>query len=312
MGGRDAPVLHGVSVCVGAGQILGIAGESGSGKTMAGLALMGLLPSGARASGRAVLDGRDLLALPAREMRRARGRDVAMVFQDPLSSLHPMLTIGHQLTDHVRHHRGLTRTEAAAHAKLLLERVHLPGTDRMLKTYPHQLSGGMRQRIAIAMALACEPKLIIADEPTTALDVTVQAGILALLDDLRRNSGVAIVVITHDLGVLSSVADKIAVFYAGRVIEQSECAADIFRSPRHPYTRALLDALPAHANSSDGGRLRPMPGAPPVIGDEVPGCAFHSRCEFAQDCCRDAIPDLQVGAAGHELACFVDPWRAQP
>lgn len=302
--GRYLPVLVDVNLALEAGQILGVAGESGSGKTMTGLSVLQLLPPGARREGAITLEGRNLLELSPRQMREVRGRDVAMVFQDPMSSLHPMLQIGRQLTDHLIKHRKVSRAVAKARAVELLEQVRLPSPERTLKAYPHQLSGGMRQRVAIAIALACDPKVLIADEPTTALDVTVQAGILALLDTLRRETGVGILVITHDLGVLSSIADDLAVFYAGRVIEQAP-ASDVFRRPTHPYTSALLAALP-HVAGADGGlALRPMRGTPPGIGEWPTGCAFAPRCEHAVDECQTGVPGLDEVAAGHDVACFV-------
>ena len=236
-------VVDGIDYHVEPGEVFGIAGESGSGKTMSVLALLGLLPPGAAVEGSAVFAGRDLLRLPPRELRRICGRELAMVFQDPMTSLHPMLSVGTQLTEHVRSHLGLGRSAAAARALELLREVRIPDPEGALHAFPHQFSGGMRQRIAIAIALACRPKLLVADEPTTALDVTVQAGIIRLLDRLRRESGLAIVLISHDLGVLSAIADRVAVFYAGRIVEAG-VRADVLARPRHPYTRGLLDALP--------------------------------------------------------------------
>jgi oligopeptide transport system ATP-binding protein len=303
VGGRRTPVLVDVNLSIDAGQVLGIAGESGSGKTMTGLAVLRLLPDGAVCEGSIRLDGRELLTLGDREIRQVRGGEVAMVFQDPTSSLHPMLPVGRQLTDHLRRHRGLSRKAASARAAELLGKVRLPDPERTLRAYPHQLSGGMRQRVAIAVALACEPKLIIADEPTTALDVTVQAGILELLDALRAETGVGIVMITHNLGVLSSVADELAVFYAGRIIERS-ASRRIFGGPQHPYTRALLAALPhPDAGPADRG-LRPMPGAPPALGEWPRGCAFAPRCPERHAPCDEHVPPLLDTEAGHEVACF--------
>ncbi|MDH6198576.1 oligopeptide transport system ATP-binding protein [Mycobacterium frederiksbergense] len=302
--GTYQPVLVDVNLTLAEGQILGVAGESGSGKTMTGLSVLRLLPSGARHTGSITLNGRELLELSPRRMREVRGRDVAMVFQDPMSSLHPMLTVGRQLTDHLIKHRKVSRAVAKARAVELLEQVRLPSPERTLKAYPHQLSGGMRQRVAIAIALACEPKVLIADEPTTALDVTVQAGILQLLDTLRSETGVGIMVITHDLGVLSSVADDLAVFYAGRIIEQAP-AAEVFRRPTHPYTSALLAALPHVEDANGEFGLRPLRGAPPGIGEWPEGCVFAPRCERAVQECQTRIPDLDNVADGHSVACFV-------
>src|SRR5436190_22399110 len=246
------------------GEVFGVAGESGSGKTMSMLALLGLLPDRAVVEGSARFEGRDLLRLPRRELRALAGREVAMVFQDPTTSLHPMLSIGRQLTEHVRRHLRVGRRAAAARAAALLDDVRIPDPESALRAYPHQFSGGMRQRIAIAIALACRPKLLIADEPTTALDVTVQAGILRLLDRLRHEHELAVVLITHDVGVLSAVADRVSIFYAGRIVE-SGARAEVLQRPRHPYTRALLDALP-HPESAKERALVAIGGAAPSPG----------------------------------------------
>ena len=298
-------IVDGIDYDVAAGEVFGIAGESGSGKTMSVLALMGLLPAGAQVDGRALFQGRDLLRLPRRELRRICGRELAMVFQDPMTSLHPMLSIGTQLTEHVRRHLELGRRDAAERALELLREVRIPDPDRALAAFPHQFSGGMRQRIAIAIALVCEPRLLIADEPTTALDVTVQAGIIRLLDRLRRESGLAIVLITHDLGVLSAIADRVAVFYAGRVVELGP-RADVLGAPRHPYTRGLLDALP-HPEAA-AAPLVAIPGGPPSPSRIPPGCAFHPRCRYAEPVSREVVPELRA-VDGRLLACHVDPFR---
>jgi oligopeptide/dipeptide ABC transporter ATP-binding protein len=269
------------------------------------LALLGLLPEGAVVGGRVRFEDRELLGLPTSRLRRIAGRDLAMVFQDPLTSLHPMLSIGRQLTEHVRIHLGLDRRAAERRALELLEEVRIPDGAAALRAYPHQFSGGMRQRIAIAIALACRPKLLIADEPTTALDVTVQAGILRLLDRLRRESDLAVVLITHDLGVLSAIADRVSIFYAGRVVESGP-RQDVLQRPRHPYTRALLDALP-HPESARDQPLVAIAGSPPSPGGIPPGCAFHPRCAFAADNCRVEVPPL-LRVHGRALACPVDPF----
>jgi oligopeptide transport system ATP-binding protein len=300
-----ATVVDGIDYRIEPGEVFGIAGESGSGKTMSVLALMGLLPQGATVEGQAVFEGRDLLRLPASALRRICGRELAMVFQDPMTSLHPMLSIGTQLTEHVRLHLGLGRRAATELAVEALREVRIPDPQSALEAFPHQFSGGMRQRIAIAVALACRPKLLVADEPTTALDVTVQAGIIRLLDRLRSESGLTIVLITHDLGVLSSIADRVAVFYAGRVVEAGP-RIDVLGHPRHPYTRGLLDALP-HPEAA-ATPLIAIQGAPPTPRRIPPGCAFHPRCRYAQASCREAIPPL-VPVNGRALACPVDPLR---
>jgi oligopeptide/dipeptide ABC transporter ATP-binding protein len=301
-------IVDGVDYAVEAGEVFGVAGESGSGKTISMLALLGLLPSGAHVDGRAQFGGRDLLRLPRRALRDVSGRDVAMVFQDPMTSLHPMLSVGKQLTEHVRRHLGLDRAAAEKRAIELLEEVRIPGPRSALHAYPHQFSGGMRQRIAIAVALACGPKLLIADEPTTALDVTVQAGILRLLDRLRRENDLSVVLITHDLGVMSSIADRISIFYAGRVVESGP-RADVLQKPRHPYTKALLDALP-HPEAGDRP-LVAIEGAPPSPARIPSGCAFHPRCPYATEQSRVEVPSLVEIGGGRRLACHNDPFRAE-
>jgi oligopeptide/dipeptide ABC transporter ATP-binding protein len=297
-------VVDGVDYRVERGEVFGVAGESGSGKTMSMLALLGVLPDGAAVEGSVRFDGLDLLGLTGARRRQLAGRDLAMVFQDPMTSLHPMLTVGRQLTEHVRLHLGFDRRAAARRALELLEQVRIPDGREALRAYPHQFSGGMRQRIAIAIALACRPKLLIADEPTTALDVTVQAGILRLLDRLRRENDLAVILITHDLGVMSAIADRVSIFYAGRVVESGP-REDVLRRPRHPYTRALLDALP-HPELRRDAPLVAIAGSPPSPGGIPPGCAFHPRCAFAQEACRTDVPEL-VRVDGRALACPVDP-----
>ncbi|MEV4096168.1 ABC transporter ATP-binding protein [Streptosporangium saharense] len=239
----DREILRGVDLDLRPGRVHGLAGESGSGKTMTGLAVLGLLPHGARATGRIALGERDLLGMSAKELNKVRGGEVAMVFQDPATSMHPMLTIGRQLTEHMRHHLGLGRKEARARAIELLGQVRIPGAASAIDRYPHQFSGGMRQRVAIAIALACSPKVLIADEPTTALDVTVQAGVLRLLRGLCDDLGLAVLLVTHDLGVMSAVADEVSVMKEGLVVETGP-RGRVLRDPEHPYTRALLDSLP--------------------------------------------------------------------
>jgi oligopeptide/dipeptide ABC transporter ATP-binding protein len=300
-------IVDDVDYAVEQGRVFGVAGESGSGKTISVLALMQLLPAGARTSGLARYDGHDLLSLRSRALRRVRGAELAMVFQDPLTSLHPMLSIGKQLTEHVRSHEGASRSAAAKRAVELLEEVRIPDPERALHGYPHQFSGGMRQRIAIAIALAARPKLLIADEPTTALDVTVQAGILRLLDRLRRENGLSVILITHDLGVMSSIADEVAIFYAGRIVESGP-THDLLTAPRHPYTRALLDALP-HPEAAEGTALVAIPGSPPTPRARPSGCAFHPRCPYASEQSRAEVPPLVAVSESRLLACHVDPFK---
>jgi oligopeptide/dipeptide ABC transporter ATP-binding protein len=306
--GRSGPltIVDGVDLRVEQGQMFGVAGESGSGKTMSMLALLGLLPDGAEVEGSARFEGVELLGLPRRRLRDISGRDVAMVFQDPMTSLHPMLSIGRQLTEHVQRHLGLDRRAADVRAVELLDEVRIPGAESALHAFPHQFSGGMRQRIAIAIALACRPKLLIADEPTTALDVTVQAGILRLLDRLRRENDLAVVLITHDLGVMSALADRVSIFYAGRIVE-SGAREDVLRRPHHPYTRALLDALP-HPEAAEDQPLVAIAGSPPSPESIPAGCAFHPRCAYVQESCRLEVPPL-VAAGDRLLACPVEPLR---
>ncbi len=241
--GAGDPLVSDVSFTVEAGEVVGVVGESGSGKTLTGLSLLGLLPDGLTATGSLRFEGRELLTQSRREWERTRGAEIAMVLQDPSSSLHPMLKLGEQLTDHLRLHLGLGKVEARARAIELLERVHLHEPERLLTQYPHQLSGGMKQRVSIAIALACGPELLIADEPTTALDANIRTGIIALLDELRRESGMGIIFVTHDLAMLSSIADRLNVFRTGEIVESGEAEA-VFRTPKHPYTRVLLDAVP--------------------------------------------------------------------
>jgi oligopeptide transport system ATP-binding protein len=300
-------VVGGVSYAVEEGRVLGIAGESGSGKTVSVLGLMGLLPKGASVGGEALFAGSDLLTMRASRLRRIRGREIGLVFQDPMTSFHPMLTIGRQLTEHLRYHYGTSARDARARATELLDEVRIPYAEASLDRYPHEFSGGMRQRIAIAGALVCEPTLLIADEPTTALDVTVQAGILRLLDRLRRDRALSVILITHDLGVMSALADELVIFYGGRIVEDGPARALLSR-PRHPYTRALLDALP-HPELARGSTLRGIPGPPAQPGELPSGCAFHPRCDYAIASCRVHAPEtMRVG--DRSFACPVDPFAA--
>ena len=303
-----ATIVDGVDYQVEPAQVFGVAGESCSGKTISMLALLGLLPAGAVVEGRATFGGKDLLRLSTRDLRAVSGRDIGMVFQDPMTSLHPMLSVGRQLTEHVRRHLGLGRSAATQRATDLLEQVRIPDPSSALHAYPHQFSGGMRQRIAIAIALACGPRLLIADEPTTALDVTVQAGILRLLDGLRLEHDLSVVLITHDLAVMSSIADRISIFYAGRVVESGP-RDELLQHPRHPYTRGLLDALP-HPEAARDTPLIAIKGTPPSPQQIPAGCPYHPRCPYAIDICTTDDPPL-APVDGRRLACHVDPFAGE-
>jgi oligopeptide transport system ATP-binding protein len=294
-----------VSFDLAAGETLAVVGESGSGKSVTALSILRLIPRpGAIESGEVVFDGRDLLALDEPSMRAIRGNRLAMVFQEPMSALNPALTIGLQTAEPIRHHHRTPWSRALAQAKSLLASVRIPDAEHRLGAYPHQLSGGMRQRAMIAMALGCRPKLIIADEPTTALDVTVQAQILDLLKELTEQTGAALMLITHDLGVVARYADRVAVMYAGRIVETATAAA-LYASPRHPYTRGLLASMPGRVRG-DRTPLRPIDGQPPDLAALPAGCAFAPRCRHAGDRCRAERPTLEFAGASHRCACFYD------
>jgi dipeptide transport system ATP-binding protein len=283
--------VEGVSLTLEAGDVLGIVGESGSGKSVTMMALMGLVPyPGVVSSDKLRFDGHDLLALSVAQRRKLTGKDVAMIFQDPTTSLNPCFTVGFQLAETLKLHLGLTSKAAKIRSIELLEQVGIPAPERRLKDYPHQLSGGMNQRVMIAMAISCNPKLLIADEPTTALDVTIQAQILDLLRSLQQERGMALVLITHNMGVVSEMAQRVAVMYAGQIMEQQE-AQTLFGAPRHPYTEALMAALPER---SDGlARLATISGMVPGLYDRPAGCLFAPRCGYAVDSCRVERPALQ-------------------
>jgi peptide/nickel transport system ATP-binding protein len=297
--------VNGVSFDIAPGETLGIVGESGCGKSVTALSLLGILPrAGKVASGRALFDGRDLLQLSDRQLRKVRGKDVAMIFQDPMTSLNPVLTIGRQIAEALETHFGMKKREAVKRAAELLDRVGIPSANKRVRDYPHQFSGGMRQRAMIAMALACDPKLLIADEPTTALDVTIQAQILKLMLDLKHRVGAAIILITHDLGVVAEIAERVMVMYAGRKVEEAP-VADLFRSPRHPYTQGLLGAVPRLGSSLTGTarRLAEIPGQVPDLRKPIVGCVFAGRCALATDLCRQYAPGLEEKGPRHVAAC---------
>ncbi|MGX7672095.1 dipeptide ABC transporter ATP-binding protein [Plantactinospora sp. DSM 117369] len=294
--------LDDVSLEVRPGETLGIVGESGSGKTMTALSVMGLLPSGGEVVGGEILfEGRDLRSLPPEEVRRIRGVRMGMVFQDPLTSLNPTMRIGTQVAEPLRVHQGVGKAQAREQAIDILRRVGMPRPDKVVDNYPHELSGGMRQRVAIAMALVCSPRLLIADEPTTALDVTTQRQILELIDDLREEFGMAVVLVTHDLGVIAGRADRVAVMYAGRVVETAS-TGELFRSPRHRYTEALMEALPESATREPDARLYSIPGLPPDLSRPLTGCRFAPRCRYATDDCRSS--EVALTAGPHQYACL--------
>jgi oligopeptide/dipeptide ABC transporter ATP-binding protein len=296
--------VRGVTFDVEPGRTLGIVGESGSGKTVLTQTLLGLTP-GAEVAGNALFEGVDLLDLSDDEMRNIRGEQISVIFQDPLTSLHPLYRIGWQISEMIRSHdKSVSKKEAAARAVELLRRVGIPKPETRANDYPHQFSGGMRQRAMIAMALALEPKLIIADEPTTALDATVQAQILDLLLRLQQDSGTALIMITHDLGVVADIADDVMVMYAGRAAEKAP-KRDIFYSPHHPYTKGLLESIPS--TKAAGGRLKPIPGSPPSLINLPSGCKFHPRCSYVFDHCLTDEPVLHpVAESGsHTSACWL-------
>ena len=296
--------VNGISYDVSAGEIVAVVGESGSGKSVTALSILRLLPEPpARISGGSIrLDGVDLLTLDEEGIRQVRGGRVGMVFQEPMTSLNPVLSIGRQLTEAMRAHLGLTPAAARARAVELLDMVGIAEPERRLKQYPHHLSGGMRQRVMIAMALACEPELIVADEPTTALDVTIQAQILELMQGLCRRMGVALVIITHNLGIVARHADRVNVMYAGRIVERGP-AEEIYRRPSHPYTVGLLNSVP-RLDRPRGAPLDPIPGSPPDPLALPSGCAFRPRCSLATALCADEVPALRDAAPGHQSACF--------
>ena len=298
----DVRAVDGVSFSVERGKTLGIVGESGCGKSVTALSIMGLLTPNARVvDGSVRFDGRDLTELSERELEDVRGRQIAMIFQDPMTSLNPTLTIGLQMTETMRRHLDMSKQDARRRAIELLEEVHIPNARQRLEDYPHRYSGGMRQRVMIAIALSCNPKLLIADEPTTALDVTVQAGILDLLDDLRTEHQMSMIIITHDMGVVAESADDIAVMYAGQIVEHTN-AEELFDHPEHPYTEALLGALPQLEDESGReGRLTAIPGRPPDLVDLPDACRFAPRCPYANrnDGCTAHNPELREIRPGH-------------
>jgi peptide/nickel transport system ATP-binding protein len=306
---RDGVVraVDGVSFEVNAGETLAIVGESGCGKSVTSMSILRLLPMPpARiAAGRIEFDGRNLLDLPEAEMRKVRGNAISMIFQEPMTSLNPVLTVGRQIAEALVLHRGMSKKDATARAIEMLRKVHIPEAERRITQYPHELSGGMRQRVMIAMALACGPRLLIADEPTTALDVTIQAQILELMRELHRETGAAIILITHDLGVVAEMAQRVVVMYAGRKVEEAPIE-ELFERPRHPYTRGLMGSMPHLGDSVNetGKRLVEIPGMVPSLKDPAPGCLFAPRCANAGERCTREAPPLELHAPGHWAACW--------
>ncbi|MCB8837048.1 ABC transporter ATP-binding protein [Aurantimonas sp. VKM B-3413] len=298
--------VNGLDIAVARGETLAVVGESGSGKSQTFNGVFGLLAGNAKTDGKALFEGRDLLSLSPRELDGIRGADMAMVFQDPMTALNPAMKIRRQLSETLTIHRGMIRREAEAEALAMLKKVGIPEAERRIDQYPHELSGGMRQRIVIAMALLCRPKLIVADEPTTALDVTIQAQILDLFRDLSEDFGTALVLITHDLGVVAGIADRVVVMYAGRVVEEAGVDA-LFERPAMPYTAALIRSIPRVDREVEA--VEPIPGRPPDLIHPPTGCPFHPRCRFAEDKCRRERPPLAEVEPGRRAACwfpFVD------
>ncbi len=301
--------VDGVSYSVRAGETLGVVGESGCGKSVTALSVLRLVtaPPGRIVGGAIRFEGRDLLRVPENEMERIRGNDISMIFQEPMTSLNPLYKVGDQISEAIALHKGLSKKQAMDHAIDMLRRVAIPEPERRVHAYPHQMSGGMRQRVMIAMALSCDPKVLIADEPTTALDVTIQAQILDLMRDLRESFGTAIVLITHDMGVVAENADRVVVMYAGRKVEEAD-VDDLFDSPAHPYTKGLLAAIPhlddaARADTARS-RLNEIKGMVPSLARLPAGCSFAPRCGFASDRCREAYPPLDEIRPRHWVACW--------
>ena len=305
---RDGAVhaVNGVSFQIGEGELLGVVGESGSGKSVTMMSLMKLLPMPPAevTNGEVLFQGRNVLDMSDTELRALRGGEIGFVFQDPMTSLNPVFTVGFQLIEPLREHLKLSKREAKKRASELLTLVGIPSAADRLNDFPHQFSGGMRQRVMIAIALACDPKVLIADEPTTALDVTIQAQILKLVKDLRRDLGMGIIWITHDLGVVAGIADRVMVMYGGQVVEHAD-TRELFRSPRHPYTRALMETIPA-LEGERPERLLSISGTPPTLNAKPSSCPFAPRCAHAFDRCLKENPQIRQVAAGHDVACWWD------
>ncbi|MDA0790886.1 MAG: ABC transporter ATP-binding protein [Proteobacteria bacterium] len=300
--------VDGISFDLGKGEVLGLVGESGSGKSVSALSMLRLIPNppGRIVAGEIHFNGRDLLRISEDEMRHIRGNEIAMIFQEPMTSLNPVLTVGRQVAEPLEVHQNATRSEALTRAVELLDQVHIADAGMRVHAYPHQFSGGMRQRAMIAMGMGCDPLLMIADEPTTALDVTVQTQLLDLLQELTRTTGMSLIIITHNLGVVARYADRVNVMYAGRIVESGP-ADDIYEDPRHPYTIGLMASVP-QLDQDVRQRLVPIEGQPPDLSDLPGGCSFHPRCPYATDQCRGEAPELRAddGNDAHAWACWID------
>jgi peptide/nickel transport system ATP-binding protein len=300
--------VDGVDMSIEAGETLGVVGESGCGKSVTAKTVMKLIdmPPGKIVAGQVLWQGRDLVPLGAEDMRRIRAKEIAIIFQEPMTSLNPVYTIGEQIAESIRLHEGLSRKDAIARAVEMLKLVRIPTPERRVHDYPHQFSGGMRQRVMIAMALSCKPQLLIADEPTTALDVTIQAQILDLLAELKSEMGMAIMLITHAMGVVAEVAQRVVVMYAGKVVEEA-LVGELFAHPRHPYTQGLIRSIPRIDSAlTKKGRLETIPGTVPKLIAPPEGCRFAPRCKFAMPACTQATPALRQVAPGHKVACILD------
>ncbi len=298
--------VDGVSLAIHSGETLGVVGESGCGKTMLSLSIMRLIPSNGKIiNGEILFSGNDLLKLSEDEMRERRGRDISMIFQEPMTSLNPVFRVGEQIAEAIRLHQNLSKKQAMEVSVNLLREVGIPDPQKRVRDYPHNLSGGMRQRVMIAMAMSCHPKLLLADEPTTALDVTIQAQILELIYGLKQKSNMAVVLITHDLGVIAQAAEKVAVMYAGKIVEYAAVEA-LFDHPLHPYTRGLMESIPARCFDSieKGDALKTIPGSVPDLYNVSPGCRFYDRCAYADEACHDGMPLLSEIEPDHFVSCW--------
>ena len=306
--GGEVHAVNDVSFNLKAGELLGVVGESGSGKSVTMMSLLGLLPMPPAEirAGRVMFDGQDLVKVSAEELRKVRGGKIGFIFQDPMTSLNPVFTVGYQIAEPLRKHMGMSKKEAAARSQELLELVGIPDAERRLDDYPHQFSGGMRQRVMIAIALACDPQVLIADEPTTALDVTIQAQILELMQELREKLGMAVIWITHDLGVIAGIADRVMVMYGGQVVEHAP-VQELFSNPQHPYTAALLKTIPS-ISGKRAARLTVIEGQPPLVVGAPTSCPFRERCAKAMPVCAVKVPTRYEIGAGHDTACLLaDP-----